>query len=313
MTPLFEVRELCVDVMQGHLWRRGRRRVLHDVGFSVLPAQAVAYLGQNGAGKTTTFRALFGLAALAKGRMLWKGTELKPDALGRHVGFLPEQPYFSAHLTPRELLMGLGRMAGLSGGVVKQRLAHWAERLEVAAVLERPMRTCSKGQLQRIGLIQALLHRPELVVLDEPLSGLDPLGREMVRQVLREVVDEGAALVFSSHILADAELICDKVVALHAGRVIFEGGIDALLQAGGDWHLVLRSKSEPSFPNRDLAIGRQADGSWLVQGRDEMIPLETAVHWALDLPDAAIIRAGRTQPRLEDAFIRLLKEADRVS
>ena len=311
MTSLFEVRDLCVDIMQDHLWRRRPRRVLRGVSFSVGEGQAVAYLGRNGAGKTTTFRAMFGLAARASGHLRWKGEDIAPERLGRRVGFLPEHPYFSRHLTPRELLLGLGRMAGMPRAECARRLEAWARRLDFEAVLDRPMRTCSKGQLQRVGLAQALMHRPKLVVLDEPLSGLDPLGRELVREVLREVAAEGAALVFSSHILADAELICDKVVALQAGRVIFEGAIGTLLRAGGAWHMVLRGRG-PASPHEQLSVRRQADGSWLVEGSDEFLPLEEALRWALSLPDTAIVRADHARPRLEDAFLKLLENQNHV-
>lgn len=303
--PLFEVKGLCVDVMQGHLWQRKRRRLLHEVSFAVASGEAVAYLGPNGAGKTTTFRAIFGLASRSSGELFWKGRKEQVERLRSRLGFLPEQPYFSRTLTPREWLAALGRMAGMRHDL-DASIARWAARLAFEDVLDRPMRVCSKGQLQRVGLALALMHEPEMVVLDEPMSGLDPVGRELVKEVIKAYVERGKALLFSSHILADAESICDRVIALNEGRIIFDGRLSVLLKAGDRWHIKLQGPLDACDVPPGVVLRRDPAGVWELTGEERIYPFLQALDWARTLPGVDIWRAAREQPRLEDAFLNLL-------
>ncbi|RMG70159.1 MAG: ABC transporter ATP-binding protein, partial [Bacteroidetes bacterium] len=136
----------------------------------------------------------------------------------------------------------------MPGADRRSSIHHWAERLDFAHVLDQRLQHCSKGQIQRIGLAQALMHRPQFLLLDEPMSGLDPLGRETVKEVLREVVHEGTSLLFSSHILSDAESLCEKVIILHKGEVLHQGGIQELTQATDAWEIEF---SGPDLPDMD--------------------------------------------------------------
>ena len=196
MSAILEVQGLCLSVATGHVIQ-GRKQVLHDVAFTVRRGSATAYLGPNGAGKTSTFRILCGLCRPDAGSLRFDGETVRAGLPARRFGFMPEQPYFYRNLTPRELLTGLARLTGLGRGSLSARIDDWADRLGFEGVLDQPLHACSKGQVQRVGLAQALLHEPEFVLLDEPLSGLDPLGRERVRQVLHDVHAAGATLLFS--------------------------------------------------------------------------------------------------------------------
>lgn len=308
MSDLLFVQNLHVAVKQGHLLRRRSKTILHGVSLKVGEGESVAYLGPNGAGKTTTFRALLGLAAYAQGTFFWRGREIKPQKLHRHIGFMPESPYLYRNLTPSELLTELGRLSHLEMSTVQRRIHDLSVALDFTEVLTRPMRYCSKGQLQRVGLAQALLHDPELLILDEPMSGLDPLGRERVRLVLQERINAGCAMLFSSHILADAAALCHKVIALRAGKIVFSGPLAELEARAHSWRIRLRGAlpNLPSEPTFDLHT--EADGSTTLQGQGGEAGLRQALHWCLQHPDIEILEAGLARQRLEDAFVRLLKE-----
>jgi len=236
VNPVLEIIDLRLQLPTGHLLRK-QKPILKGVTFEVPKGAATAYLGPNGAGKSSTFRILCGLIRAHGGEIRFEGREVPFRLPARHMGFMPEQPYFYRHLTPRELLAKLAGMAGMRAGDIPAAIDEWAQRLDFAHVLDQPMKRCSKGQTQRVGLAQALLHRPPFVLLDEPLSGLDPVGREQVKQALRDVVRDGATLLFSSHILADAEDICDHVVILNEGTVLYQGHMQALVETGQAWEI----------------------------------------------------------------------------
>jgi len=206
MSVLLQATELCLTVPTGHVIQ-GRKTVLDHVSFSVPCGSATAYLGPNGAGKTSTFRILCGLIRADSGGILFDGSDCPQGIFPEHLGFMPEQPYFYKNLTPKEMLSGFGRLSGMDSGNVRDAIKHWAERLHFGKVLDQRMSTCSKGQIQRVGLAQALLHQPDFLLLDEPLSGLDPMGRECVRETLNDEIRRGVTLLFSSHILADAHSV----------------------------------------------------------------------------------------------------------
>jgi ABC-2 type transport system ATP-binding protein len=306
MKELFRVQGLSVRVATGHLWRRRLRQLLHDVSFAVDEGNMVAYLGPNGAGKTTTFRTICGLTAHGHGRFYWRDTPVTADALHRHLGFLPEHPYFYRALTPRELLDGLGRLSGLSAPLVSERIRYWSGRLDFSAVLDRPIRTCSKGQMQRVGLAQALLHDPEFLILDEPMSGLDPLGRECVRSALREVNQAGKTILFSSHILSDAEAMCHRVVALNHGKIVYAGPMRHLLQDQGAWRIQVQGVGPDTRWPGTITAQRLPDGLVQLSGKESAISLHEAIDLCRHVPACRIISATPVRRSLEEAFVHLV-------
>jgi ABC-2 type transport system ATP-binding protein len=202
---------------------------VRGVSFEVNEREIFGFLGPNGAGKTTTMKMLTGLIAPTRGRASIFGIPApSPDAMGR-VGFLPENPYVYAYLSPREFVTLCARLSGVPGAGLGKRVERSLERTGVAYAMDRPVGTMSKGMLQRVGLAAALIHEPELLILDEPMSGLDPVGRKEVRDIILDERKAGRTVFFCTHILTDVEMMCDRVCILKKGEVVVAGSIADLL------------------------------------------------------------------------------------
>ncbi len=197
-----------------HQWTMRPILVLRDVSLSLRAGEVLGLIGPNGAGKTTTIKLLLALLRPTRGRVEFNGRPVHQPAARRHMGFLPEQPYFYDYLTVEETLHFYGQLYGLSAAERRHRIKELAERLQLHSFLRHTMRQLSKGNLQRVGVAQAILHRPQLAILDEPMSGLDPTGRKEMRDLIAALRTEGTSVIFSSHILPDAEALCDRV-AIH--------------------------------------------------------------------------------------------------
>ena len=203
--------------------------VLSDVSLSVGQGEIFGFLGHNGAGKTTTMKILLGLLGATGGRIELLGAPATDVAVHARIGYLPESPYFYDYLTAEEFLCFFGRLAGLSRETVRQRTPQLLERVGLTEARDRQLRKFSKGMLQRIGLAQAIIHDPELVILDEPMSGLDPIGRKEVRDLILSLRDQGKTIFFSTHIVSDVEMICDRVGILAKGKMLASGRIEDLV------------------------------------------------------------------------------------
>jgi ABC-2 type transport system ATP-binding protein len=210
-------------------FRRRRVMAVRGASFEVKRGEIFGFVGPNGAGKTTTIRALMGLIKPTSGKLALFGQPPGSRGAQGRLGFLPESPYFYDYLSPRELCDLAGRLHGLAADVRRQRTDALLERLGLVAAADRPLKKFSKGMLQRSGLAQALVNDPELVVLDEPMSGLDPLGRREVRDLIRELGQKGKTVFFSTHILSDVEAICDRVAVIVGGQIEDVGGVHELL------------------------------------------------------------------------------------
>jgi ABC-2 type transport system ATP-binding protein len=211
----------------------GRKvEAVRGISFEVKRGEIFGFLGPNGAGKTTTIKMLVGLIAPTGGRASILGTDVpSPDAMGR-VGFLPENPYVYPYLTPREFVSLCGRLNGMGGKALVREVEKVIERVGIGYAIDRPVQSLSKGMLQRTGLAAALVHSPELLVLDEPMSGLDPVGRKEVRDLIVEEAKAGKTVFFSSHILSDVEMLCDRVCILRRGEVVASGSVAELVDSG---------------------------------------------------------------------------------
>ncbi|MDH4152473.1 MAG: ABC transporter ATP-binding protein [Nitrospira sp.] len=204
--------------------------VLADVSLSISRGEIFGFLGHNGAGKTTTMKILLGLLRATSGRVELLGSLAGNVASRSQVGYLPESPYFYDYLTAEEFLCFYGKLAGLAREVIQRRTAELLERVGLTESRHRQLRKFSKGMLQRIGLAQALIHDPELVILDEPMSGLDPIGRKEVRDIILSLRDHGKTVFFSTHIISDVEMLCDRVGILARGKVLALGRIEELVK-----------------------------------------------------------------------------------
>ena len=211
----------------------GRKvEAVRGISFEVKRGEIFGFLGPNGAGKTTTIKMLVGLIAPTAGRASILGTDVpSPEAMGR-VGFLPENPYVYPYLTPREFVSLCGRLNGMGGKALAREVEHVLDRVGIAYAMDRRVQSLSKGMLQRTGLAAALVHGPELLVLDEPMSGLDPVGRKEVRDLIVEEARAGKTVFFSSHILSDVEMLCDRVCILRRGEVVASGSVAELVDSG---------------------------------------------------------------------------------
>jgi ABC-2 type transport system ATP-binding protein len=206
-----------------------RKRVLHGISFGVREGEIFGFVGPNGAGKTTTLKILMGLIRPTGGRATILGHDVRETAFRRHVGFLPENPYFYEYLTGREILDFYARLSGLPRALRADRLAALLEQVGLSHAADARLRTYSKGMLQRVGIAQALVHDPDVVFLDEPMSGLDPIGRKEIRDLILRLRSEGKTVFMNTHILSDVELVCDRVAIIARGRIVHEGEIDAFL------------------------------------------------------------------------------------
>jgi len=208
---------------------RKKVRAVDDVSFTVEPNEIFGFLGPNGAGKTTTLKMLMGLIFPSKGQARIFGRPITERAVKQRLGFLPENPYFYDYLSGAELLDLMGHLFGLSRAERRKRARVLLERVGLARAGDLALRKYSKGMLQRLGIAQALINEPELVVLDEPMSGLDPIGRKEIRDLIVELKGEGRTVLFSTHILSDVELVCDRVAIVVGGRMRDVGALKQLL------------------------------------------------------------------------------------
>jgi ABC-2 type transport system ATP-binding protein len=227
-TPVLEVIDLKKTYKRG--FRAKPVHALKGVSFAIQPGTITGFLGANGAGKTTTIKCLLELSLADSGRVLYFGSEGLTNEAKSKIGFLPERPYFYDYLTGVEFLRFYGQLSNrLKSVYLELRIKELLKRVGLAQAGDRQLRSYSKGMLQRVGIAQALIHRPEFIILDEPQTGLDPDGRFEVREIIRETAGEGTAVFFSSHLLPDAEQLCQDLVIYKQGEMIYNGSTQGLL------------------------------------------------------------------------------------
>jgi len=209
-------------------WRKRPKRALEPLHLSVEEGEIFGFLGPNGAGKTTTLKMLMGLVFPTAGTARILGRPWTDPEVKAQIGFLPEQPYFYDYLTAHELLDYYAHLSGVASFDGRRRIEEVLARVGLTDVKGLQLRKFSKGMLQRVGIAQAILHDPRLVFLDEPMSGLDPLGRREVRDLIEQLKREGKTVFFSTHILSDAEALCDRVAIIHKGQLRGVGAVEEL-------------------------------------------------------------------------------------
>lgn len=224
-----EIKNLSKDYETG-FWKKKRVRALDDLTLNVRPGQIFGFLGGNGAGKTTTIKTLMRLQFPTAGTATILGHDISDVQMHRRIGYCPENPYFYDYLTARELMEYFGELFGYDPATRKKK----CEDLLTAVGLQekdwkRQLRKYSKGMLQRVGLAQSLINDPEVVFMDEPMSGLDPVGRREVRELIAGLRDKGTTVFMSTHILSDIEALCDEVAILRNGKLAASGNLQELL------------------------------------------------------------------------------------
>jgi len=207
-----------------------RVEILKGVSFQVPARSVFGFLGPNGAGKTTLIHLIVGMKRPREGVVLWKGVPTFQNSAKSSIGYLPERPYFHDFLTGEEFLVYFGRLSGMKKSTVLSRVQGVLASVGMSHARKLELRKYSKGMLQRIGIAQAILHDPELLVLDEPMSGLDPTGRKEIRELILELSREGRTILFSSHVIPDVEAICDRVAIIRQGKVVDTGVVSNFLE-----------------------------------------------------------------------------------
>jgi ABC-2 type transport system ATP-binding protein len=205
------------------------KRVLHDVSFEVAQGEIFGFVGPNGAGKTTTLKVLMGLIRATSGKASILGCDVAESEFRQHIGFLPENPYFYTFLTGRETLEFYARLSGVPSASRADRVEEVLRWVGLEQAASQRLRTYSKGMCQRVGIGQALLHDPSVVFLDEPMSGLDPLGRKDIRDIIHRLKSDGKTVFMNTHILSDVEMVCDRVAIIVGGHIQYQGRIDEFL------------------------------------------------------------------------------------
>lgn len=272
-------------------------QLLHDVSFEVRRGVTVGFVGSNGAGKSTTIKHIIGGATPSSGEVRVLGGDPRDPAVRRRFGYMPELPYLPPTLAPREMLKLHATLVGVkASGPVIQRL------LELVGLAERAdqrVGSFSKGQQTRLTLALALLQDPEVLVLDEPMSGLDPLGRQLVRRILRDEAAKGRTIFFSSHVLSDVEALCDDVVVIEKGRVVYSGtAADAVGTDIHAWTLRVRAGDGPPPPGTRDA--RREGDTWVVvvDGDDGV-----AAAQRLQAAGARVVSLEPLRPSLEERLL----------
>ena len=254
MSIVIEIENLSKDYEIG-FWKKRKVRALDDLNLQVEGGQIFGFLGGNGAGKTTTIKILMSLIFPTEGSAKILGEDISNTKMHAKIGYCPENPYFYDYLTARELMNYFGELFGLDA----QKRNRKTEELLTKVGLEekdwnKQLRKFSKGMLQRVGLAQSLVNEPEIVFLDEPMSGLDPIGRREIRELIAEQRERGVTVFMSSHILSDIEALCDNVAILRSGKLAATGNLHELLTKSGEsqqFEIVVKGVSADTLKRRD--------------------------------------------------------------
>jgi ABC-2 type transport system ATP-binding protein len=296
-------------------WRKRPYRALDALSLEVQSGEVFGFLGPNGAGKTTTLKLLMQLVYPTSGRAEIFGRPVGDPAVKQRLGYLPENPYFYDYLTAEELLSYFAGLFGYGPAERRARATRLLDEVGIGRERRLQLRKFSKGMLQRVGIAQALINDPELVIFDEPMSGLDPLGRREVRALILKLRDRGCTVFFSSHVLSDAEALCSRVAILAKGRLMKSGRLSDMLdlQAHG-WEVVVGSVSETlarTLETRARRMTKISDGRYMLE-----LPLEPPPdQFVAELAGAGatIVSLNPLRETLEDLFVeQVAKSGERT-
>ena len=309
MATVVDTEGLTKDFLTG-FWRPRPHRGLDGLSLHIPEGGVFGLLGPNGAGKSTTLKLLVNLLWPTAGRAQVLGKPPGDVAARRRLGFLPEHPTFYDQLSAEELLTYFAGLFGYPPAERRARAARALDRVGLGADRRRPLRQYSKGMVQRVGIAQALVNDPALVILDEPMSGLDPIGRREVRELILELRDEGRTVLFSSHILSDAELLCSRVAILARGRLVASGTLAELTAGDGasgaarGWEIVAARMSPALIDLMKPRVRRAtaiADGRYSLELGPDVRPEPFVAELAA--AGAALVSVAPLRTTLEDVFL----------
>jgi ABC-2 type transport system ATP-binding protein len=302
--PVLETWKLG-KIYQTGFWMNQKVESLKDCTLTVYQGETFGLLGPNGAGKTTLFKSLLGIVRPTSGRASLLGHPIGDRAVKQRLGYLPENAYFYEFLTGWEFLDFVANVFQIPENIRKKRIPELLDTVGLAQATARKkqMRQYSKGMLQRIGMAQAIINDPELVFLDEPMSGLDPLGRYQVREIILALKARGKTIFFNSHILSDVEQICDRIAILARGELITVGSLDEILGRADIYQVVVKGGNEEKLKVWIKDLNEQ-DNYW----HGQLTGDPQAFLAALGSMDAQLITLHRSRVSLEEFFIRQLRE-----
>jgi ABC-2 type transport system ATP-binding protein len=281
-TPAVEIRNLVKDFRTS--FRRKPLRAVDGVSLRIMPGEVYGLIGPNGSGKSTTMKALLGLVApTAGGCAIFGRDSLKVDSRN-DVGFLPENPYFYKHLSGAETLRFYGKLCGLGGKTLEDRVGEMLALVDLEGARDRRVGGYSKGMLQRIGLAQALIQEPRLVILDEPTAGVDPVGSRQIRDLILKLRERGITVFLCSHLLEQVQEVCDHVGIIFQGRMIREGRLEDLIAIEDQTEIVLKD-ANPELLEKISALVAATPGS-------------------------SMVRTGKPRTTLERLFLREIREEE---
>jgi ABC-2 type transport system ATP-binding protein len=301
--PAIETQNLTKEYPHGFLHLK-RKASLENLTMQVEDGEVFGFLGPNGAGKSTTIKLLMGIIFPTAGSAQILGKPVSDVSMHRDIGYLPEQPYFYDYLTAAEVLDYFARFHGFSPAERKERVQKMLQRVGLETVGKIHLRKFSKGMLQRVGLAQAILHDPKLVILDEPMSGLDPVGRREVRDIILDLKNAGTTILFSTHILSDAETLCDRVGVIAGGQLrgVGEPGSIVGVKSLGMEIVFELTGSGPQFETLRVRAAKSGRNLRMTASETELYAVLTELREA----GAKIISVTQIKPTLEDFFMELV-------
>lgn len=286
-------------------WLNQKVASLKRVSLTIYQGETFGLLGQNGAGKTTLLKTLLGIVRATSGRAMLLEAPIGDRAVKQRVGYLPENPYFYDYLTGWEILKFTAGLFGVPRSIQKKRIPQLLDLVGLAqsAAKKKQLRQYSKGMLQRIGMAQALINDPELVFLDEPMSGLDPLGRYQMREIILSLKSQGKTIFFNSHVLSDVEKVCDRVAILAQGELISIGSLQDLLGSAETYRVIVKG-GNPEILKQRISDLEFQEGHWVGNLRGE--PQDFIA--SLRLMKAQLISIHLARPSLEEFFVQQLRD-----
>ena len=255
------------------IWGRPTVRSLEGLNLSVKRGEVFGLLGPNGAGKTTTIKLILGLIFPTSGTVRVLGADPRDTMAKQRIGYLPEESYLHRFLNAEETLDFYGRLFDLPRDVRRKRAAELIERVGLKHAAKRPLKEYSKGMVRRVGLAQCLINDPELILLDEPTSGMDPIGSREIKDLILDLKKQGKTILLSSHLLGDVEDCCDRVAMLYRGRLQLEGRVSDLLEAGDVTEIAVKGASDAAL--RAIETAAREQGGAVVETRRRRERLET--------------------------------------
>jgi len=303
--PVLEVQDLVVEYGKGDK----KFRAVNGVTFRVEEGECVGFIGANGAGKSTTMKTLMGFLFPTEGQVRVFGHEAGTTESRQQIGYLPEVALYYPFMKARELLELYGGLHGLTKAELRERIPPLLDRVGLGGKANVLLRQFSKGMQQRLGIAQALIAEPKALIFDELSSGLDPLGRYDLRQVLLDLKRQGRTIFFSSHELSEVESLCDRVIIIHRGRVVKEAGVSELLKPLNQYEIVFSVPAGKSMPEQVAKLGPQRDGE-----RHRLVVFEMGQYSdsleALNNAGCEVHQSASRNQSLEDYFIQLVNEGN---